>query len=66
VADPLRCEDVGVVEVGEEVVEVGVTIGHDRRLDPVEDLAWHALRVVVGPQQEQRDHADERGLAHPG
>ena len=39
VADALGREHVGVVEVGEEVVEVGVAVGDDRRLDALEHLA---------------------------
>lgn len=36
VADPLRCELIGVVEVREEAVEPRVAVREDRLLDPVE------------------------------
>ena len=64
VADPFWGELVGVVEVVEEVLEVGVAVLDDRRLDALEDLAVDALGVIVGLQQEGRDHPQQRGLAH--
>ena len=65
VADPGAAEHVGVVEVVEEVDEVGVPVGDDGRLDVLEHLPVHALGVVVGLEQERRDHAQQGGLADP-
>jgi hypothetical protein len=47
-------------------LEVVVAVLDDRRLDVLEHLAVDALRVVVGLEQERRDGAEERGLAHSG
>jgi hypothetical protein len=57
-------QDVSVVEVVEELVEVGGTVGHDGGLDPLEHRPVHALGVVIGLEQERGDLPHEDGLAH--
>src|ERR1035438_1889609 len=55
----------GVVEVGEEVVEVRRAIVDDRLLDAVEHCSRDALGVVVGLEDERRDDTDQHRLADP-
>ena len=64
-ADPVRCELVDVVEIVEEVLEVGVAVLDDRGLDALEHLTVDALGIVVGLEQERRNRAEQHGLAHP-
>ena len=64
-ADLGAAEHVGVVEVGEEVAEVGVPVGHDRGFDALEHRLVDAFGVVAGLEQERRDRPQQRGLLHP-
>jgi hypothetical protein len=48
------------------VVEVRVPVSHDRALDVFEHRARHALRVVLGLQQERWNHAEQHRFADPG
>src|SRR5438552_8370682 len=57
-ADPVRCELVDVVEIVEEVLEVGVAVLDDRGLDALEHLTVDALGIVVGLEQERRNRAE--------
>jgi hypothetical protein len=52
VADPAAAEHVDVVEVVEELLEVGVAVVDYRRLDALEDLAVDASRVVLALEQD--------------
>jgi hypothetical protein len=58
VADAGATELVDVVEVVEEVFEVGVPVGLRRRHETVEDALVDTLGVVVGLEQERRDRAE--------
>jgi len=65
VADSLGRKFVGVVEVGEEVVEPLVAVGQHRLLDAVENGFVDTLRVVVGLQQKRWDRSEQDRLADP-
>src|SRR6266849_10404178 len=66
VADPVRCELVDVVEVVEEILEVGVAVLDDRGLDVLENLTVDALWVVLGLEQEGRNRTEQNRLAYAG
>src|ERR1700691_2931014 len=63
-ADTLAQQEIRVIEILEELGEECVTIGGDVFLDPFEDTAVYALRVVRRLQQEGWDRRDEHRLAH--
>jgi hypothetical protein len=63
VADPGPAELVDVVEVVEEVLEVGVPVGPGGRDEPVEDALVHALGVVAGLEKERRYRAEQHHVA---
>src|SRR5882762_4816588 len=62
-ADAHTQQDVGVVEILEELGEERVTICNNGFLNAIEDSTVYALRVVRRLQQERRDRADEHYLA---
>src|SRR5437660_4874363 len=64
VADAASAELVDVVEVVEEVLEVGVAVIDDRRFDALEHLAVDAFGVVVALEQEWWNGPEQRCLAH--
>src|SRR5229473_2576893 len=66
VADPRRAQHVDVVEVVQEVLEVGRPVRDDGGLDAVEHGLVHPVGVVARLEQERRDGAHQRGLGHPG
>jgi hypothetical protein len=55
----------GVVEVVEEVLEVGVPVLDDGRLDVLDHVRVDALGVVPGLEQERRDDPEHGCLADP-
>src|SRR5258706_1832691 len=61
-ADTLAEQKVRVVEVLEKVGEERVTICDDRFLNPVEDAAVHAFRIVRRLQQERRHPRNDYSL----
>src|ERR1022692_4651825 len=63
-ADALAQQEIRVVEILEELGEERVAVCGHGFLDPVEDTAIHALRVVRRLQQERWDRRDEYRLAH--
>src|SRR5579863_4752538 len=63
-ANALAQQDIRVVEILEKLGEERVTVCDDGFLDPVEDIAVHALWVVGRLQKEGRNGRDEYRLAH--
>src|SRR6266851_5715366 len=62
-ADALAQQEICVVEILKEFGEERVTVCRDGLLDPLEDTAVHALRVVRRLQKEGRNRRDEYRLA---